>query len=359
MNNTFTAANSPVSKALYPYPERVFVALAFLTIFIFGTFGNSLVILSVLLSKKLQTRTNAFVVSLSITDLLTSLSLLASVCALLGRNGWPLPEGSEWFCSLSAFILFINGGVCLYTLSAIAVNRMILITRPKMYFQLYSPCKLTAMLIITWTIPILVILIPPLFGIGGLGYDAEDTTCSDLDQHPHAELYNKIHTIFYYPGPLAVIVVCYSRTFWFLKKHFKSQRRGTELRSLALKSSTTHSSSEHLDKPEETTRDRQTLLKMQEIQITRNLFLVVILFVLFFTPYFLSVVIPGGRRVALFAGIFVVGSSAVNPILYSLKHPHFKIVLRAIIKRDWQNFPEPTPLLLRFCSSQAELSYYI
>ena len=317
-----------------------------LLISICGISSNSIIILAVCLSKKLQTRTKVFVVSLTAADLLSSIGLIPNTIALYGRSGWALP-GHEWFCELGAFLLLTCLGIGLYTLSGIALNRMILIKRPGIYRKMYSPAMLFLMIFAAWIIPILVISIPTAAGVGGFGYDTIHTTCTDLDQLPNAITFNLIQTLFFFPGPLTIIVVCYARTFLFMKKHFNIQLQQADMPETMVATTSDFS----LGKPEQMrdkTEDRKSLIRVQEVEITKNLFLVVVAFILCFTPYWLTVAIPGGQHAVIYTGIILGFNVFINPIIYSLKHPHFKVVVKAMIQRKWRNIPEPSALLQRF-----------
>ena len=88
-NQTINATSAPYALA---YGERVFGAIIVIIVSVVGIFGNSMIILSVIISKKLRTSTNAFVVNLGVADLLTCLFLPWFAVALLGQNGWALPK---------------------------------------------------------------------------------------------------------------------------------------------------------------------------------------------------------------------------------------------------------------------------
>ena len=342
-----TSNSSTLQLAIYSFPERLAAASMFSAILISGTIGNCMIIVAVALCKKLQTRTNVFVLSLSVADLLTCLSLFPTICALAGKEGWPL-LGFEWLCTGGAFLLYICVGVSIYHLAAIAVNRMVVITYPTtLYRKMYSRYKLLVMISVLWVIPALVMIVPPILNIGGLGYDHEDTTCSDLDLHPNGNLFNFIQVLCLYPGPLLIMIICYSRTFWYIKKHFKKKHQ-TITRMSTFRGSdctiTVESSGDILD------RDTLKRQKIQEIQITKNLFLVVLVFMLCFSPYALSLFIPSARRAVIFTGAFSVANSALNPVIYALKHPHFKNVLKLVVRCRFREIPEPSHTLSRLLS---------
>ena len=216
-------------EIIYSYGERIFVAICWLLIAIFGSVGNSMVIVAVILSRKLRTVTNVFIVSLALADLFTSLFLTWSVVALLGPNGWPLPN-VEWLCVAGGFMMFACTGTSLYNLAAIAINRLLLITLPfETYRKIYQKMNAAIIVAIVWFIPTSVCIALPLAGIGGFGCDQQHSTCSDLDQHPKGETFHLAQTITFYPIPLITIIVCYSLVFRHIKRHFMQQKENQEL----------------------------------------------------------------------------------------------------------------------------------
>ena len=114
------------------YWEHLFTAVLVALIAVMGVVGNSMIIAAVAFSRKLQTSTNAFVVSLSVADLLTSFFLIWFMVGLLGQYDWPLPR-AEWLCAVTGFVIFTCVGISSYNLAAIGMNRLILITKPLAY----------------------------------------------------------------------------------------------------------------------------------------------------------------------------------------------------------------------------------
>nr|XP_054750207.1 C-C chemokine receptor type 8-like [Lytechinus pictus] len=96
------------------YIHRVIGATVLCIISLVGIFGNSLVILAVSVSRKLQTITNVFVVSLSITDLLTCASLPFQSLGLVHPAGWPLDPTFCQVIGASIYILTLTSVFTLY-----------------------------------------------------------------------------------------------------------------------------------------------------------------------------------------------------------------------------------------------------
>ena len=364
INFTYDEADA----AVYSYNERIFIAAMFSLISISGTIGNLLVVIAVLLSKKLRTPTNVFVVNLSFADLFACVFLSWSVVALLGKDGWPL-SNAEWLCKAGGFVLYTCTGTSLFNLAAIAINRLILITQPyQTYNRIYTTCNLVIMVTLTWLISFSVILIFPLLGIGGVGYDEADFTCSDLDGHPKAEYFHMAQSIVFYPVPMITILICYSVLFVHVRRHISKQRRcstkfmfdfpvlshssGSFSQSNGSATGRSNPTSRPLTQlalsnslpPDTPTlrRSRHQRLDQQQLAITKNLFLIVIVFLLCCSPYCIALVLPDNDHFLLYGGIFILASSAINPLVYGSKHPQFKEVLGKMLSCNYSNIPEPS-----------------
>ena len=387
-HNLTTADHVPV----YSYEERIFIASVFSLISLCGTIGNSLVIIAVLMSKRLRTPTNVFVVNLAFADLFASMFLSMSVVALLGKNGWPLTN-AEWLCKAAGFVLYTCTGTSLFNLAAIAVNRTVLITKPyRVYRRVYAPFKLATMVAMTWLVSFSVILIFPLLDIGGVGYDDEDFTCSDLDGHPKAEYFHMAQSVVFYPVPLITIIICYTVIFRHVKRHIRKQRKNSvhvfgdfatvtrssgsfsghqhhplpggssstavtpNNRPLSLLSQTTMNS-RRTSRTETPTKQvmRHERLDRQQVAITKNLFMIVLVFVLCCSPYCIALLLPGNDHFLLYGGIFILASSAINPVIYGSKHPHFKEVLSKMLRCNYSEIKEPSKLLKHLLKSSRKL----
>ena len=372
MSNEHTTA-----EVLYSYPERVLVASIWTFISFFGIIGNTLVIVAVISSRKLQTPSNVFISNLATADLLTCLFLIGKVIGILGRNGWPFPK-AEWFCTLSGFMIFLCVGVSLFNLAAISLNRLILITVSyKMYMKCFSSNKIVLMVITIWGVPLGTLLSLWKSDMVTFGYDKKYFDCSDLEQTPGSTVYTIVLQIVFYVLPLVIIITSYTIVFRLIKKHFKKMkanelqaaraslhaaRAGLEgLRdqrpsimsiNRPVESTSNSGSSDDVEHP--SIRRRVNIIDQRDLEITSTLFIVVITFFLSFTPYVIIQSIPKFDYLNVYTGIFVIANSAVNPLIYSLRHPHFKIVLCLLVKCQCYSIPEPTDIFKRFSSRRIQ-----
>ncbi|XP_071805574.1 melatonin receptor type 1C-like [Asterias amurensis] len=174
----------------------LFLGCVYCFVAVSGLVGNTMVIMAVVLSKKLQTSTNAFVVNLATADLISCLATPFAAVALFSIDGWPLPE---LVCAVSAAIYFLSLGCSIMNLASIAINRYVLITKPMQTYQaIYTHKKIAAMLAVTWVYPALICSLP-LFGIGKWGYSEKYGTCTQDTSVETSALFSQLGAVLVYP----------------------------------------------------------------------------------------------------------------------------------------------------------------
>ncbi|XP_022081351.1 5-hydroxytryptamine receptor 4-like [Acanthaster planci] len=345
-NSTFAS----VAETLYTYPELVFVTVGASILITVTLVGNSLVLVAVARTKTLQNVTNVFLVNLSVADCLLSFAMLWSVPGLVSKTpGYPLE--SDIPCVTAAGLLFIATGCSVFTLANIAVNRFILITRRRTTYQrLYTPRKIALMVLASWLVPMCAVVIPPLFGIGGLGFDLESRGCQQLTTLPKAAVYTKIRTAVFYPVPFIVIIVSYALIWRHVRRHFKKrQQPGISLQSTAESAVGTLACSTSLrlggvDEPDFSSisgpsmssrrakrRRHLNSVKRDHLAITKNLLVVVVAFIICFTPIAIMA-FTGSKRYYLYGALILLVHGCITPFIYAAKHPYFKPTLRSMTR---------------------------
>ena len=323
------------------YSQRVIVALIFIIASIVGTFGNSLVILAVILSRKLRNATNAFVVNLSCADILTSLIIPWNAVALLTRGGWPI---APWVCSLAAGILFLCVGCSLYSLALIGLNRLVLITRPKkLYDQIYNCKTLILWIGSTWFIPFCVAIVPPICRVGSLGYNPKYSSCSAQSKAIYTDAYDAIMAIGLYPVPLLVIIVSYVKIFLYVRSH--TERMTVRAKKQPAENGAKDEMKVTIEDKNKNKSSTKDALKKRQMQITKNMFYVVCAYFLCFTPYGLCLLIDTSDPAIPYTAALVLINGCINPILYGTKHPNFREVFKCILKCDLKQIPEQSTIL--------------
>ncbi|XP_071943802.1 melatonin receptor type 1B-B-like [Antedon mediterranea] len=297
----FVSSTINPSPVLWPRGELIFQVFCLSLIMVIGIIGNGLVIVSVIISRQLRTVTNVYVVNLAVTDLLTVLNIPLTIIAMLSdSNGWPL---ADWLCVFTGASLVICVTSSIYTLAMIAISRLLVVTRSHVgnkSLPFKRHCIITALVFI-WSISIFMASIPAIFGVGQLGYDTRYYSSCTWDwSHSQSSTYNVIVAASLYPVPFLVIVTCYLIIFRHFHKHTEKMMVHTNT-------------------------------------ITQNLFYVVVVYVMCITPFVicLSVVPRGGSiKATPYAAVILMINSCINPLIYAVKHPHFKGVFKSILTCD-------------------------
>ena len=199
--------------------QRVVIALIMCIISLVGIVGNTVVILAVILSRKLRSSTNLFILNLACADLLTCLTIPFHVVALLSRNGWPL---SPWICSGISLISFVCGGASITTLALIAYNRWYLLTHTRSNFRrFYRRRNTCAMVVIAWMYPFILTVVPIASGLGRLGYSNKDKICTQDSEWPTARFFSLITGVGVIIPTSVAILVIYAQIYQLVSKHNK------------------------------------------------------------------------------------------------------------------------------------------
>ena len=337
------------------YWEQIFTTVLIGIVAIAGLIGNSMIILAVAFSRKLQTTTNALVISLGATDLITSITLLFYMIGSLGEN--------DWICQGVAVLVYSTVGTSIYTMASIALNRLVIVTKPHLYKKLFKSWKLVLFIVIPWIVPSFGILIWALLEKVKFGYDPGNLACAPIDTTGTLALYLYI-TFIGFP-PLAVIIVSYIWIYVYLNKHFKKMMHSytdTSTQNMSTDSTPTVSSSveTEFNEPHNSTdilsiqdpSHKQVLaarqkkhISRQQIKITKNLFTVVCGFLLCFLPYFILIFVEKSEHILLYTRVITFANCAINFPIYSLNHPDFKIVLRCMTRCCFAEIPQPSKFL--------------
>ncbi|XP_038044301.1 beta-4C adrenergic receptor-like [Patiria miniata] len=265
------------------YAERqILSGVGFVASFV-GLLGNLAVIFAILTVKKLQTKTNVFVLNLAVADVLTcTVAPLQAVTILNDELVIP-----SWLCKLLAFCIISCIGCSINTLALIAVNRLVGITTTAMYHKLYTPFKLFLMIVISWGLPFAVATIPLFTNYSKYGFNPIYKSCTWSS--------NKTD------------IFTYAKLMLRLDNYRGSEGAGQQ------------------------TLQRQ--LWKRQVTVTKNLFTVVCVFFLCMCPYFATLALPSNVAKSLlsYASVCLMSNSAVNPIIYGTKHPDFRTAFAHVL----------------------------
>ena len=314
--------------------HAAFFASLSIIIGVLAIIGNILVFVAVSFSKKLQTATNAFVVNLSVSDFLNGLTLPLQSVGMLSQTGWPL---ADWLCKVIAVLFVLSNGTSIFTLTAIAINRYITITKTKRIYQkVYTRQNIVVILVSSWLAAFPFPLLQLIPATGGLGYNTYFRTCIwDLD-HDMAMITNAIVAVVLMICSV-IIFLCYGAIYKFVQQHVA----GTQARIQAA------ASTESLDMDSSTHQKSSSsnCPSIKQINITKNLASVVVVFLVCVLPYSLNLLVLRYSILTAYLAVLVVLPSCLNPFIYAAKHPHFKVVFKCMFCCKLKDIPQPSAWL--------------
>ncbi|XP_022096742.1 melatonin receptor type 1B-B-like [Acanthaster planci] len=302
--------------------ERQIISAMLVTATVVGSLGNCFVLAAVALSRKLRTTTNVFVVNLAAADMLTCLFLPWQVVAILGSDGWPIPD-AQWVCAMAGFVIVVTYGCSINSLALIAINRWVGITKSRFTIRrIYTARKLALMVIFSWAVPLCCALTPVLTDVGELGYEKLYKSCTWVRSNLYSSYYNILVMAVNYPFQMMAIVFSYISIFCYVQKTSQKMARA-DAPSVSGKVSGGVAS-----------RAMRKKLWKRQLDVTKNLLYIVLAFVLCLTPYFTAIVVTTDwtYRLLPWAGAFLFCNSCVNPIIYATSHPDFKEAFRYMIR---------------------------
>ena len=260
--------------------------------------GNTLTLLVIVLNRQMRTIPNMLVASLAISDLCMG---AISACPLgipsLAASQWPF---SDIVCQYEGYVAITLAIVSVHTLALMAVNRYFRIVKPAKYRRYFTKKKATIMILVTWLYAMCSSL-PYLLSGHKMVFHPSKNFCY---LHIDSGTFTTFLVTVYVGLPSCVIFYCYLRIFKTVHSHNNNfQGTGDGLR----------------------------VVNVEEIKITRTLFVTVVFYNLCWMPILLIDILDTIRgnwtfsRQAYLAYTFLVAtSSALNPIIYGVLNKKFQ-----------------------------------
>lgn len=270
---------------------------------IVGIIGNTLVIGAIVVSKKLRTTGNMFIVNLAIADFVVVgiVEPFNMVGIIVGGSFF---IDHIWMCHTVAIICVLACVCSMMNLAAISINRYVMINKHSYYSRIFTKKKTIFYCCFLWFIAFLVEL-PNLVGWGGHTFDLKTLGCSfdRLLSFPYV-IFLSIAALWL---PLSLIMFCYLKIYLYVRN---------SRRQLAKTMNTL-------------TKDKKKQKRQKEdVHLARTFFIVFLSFLLCWAPYDITLFFDRDDQwpnwlyiVFLQIGHF---NSSLNSILYGATNKRFR-----------------------------------
>ncbi|XP_010073753.1 PREDICTED: probable G-protein coupled receptor 19 [Pterocles gutturalis] len=187
--------------------EIAAVSMVLGALWLVSVFGNSLVCLVIRRSRRTQSTTNYFVVSMACADLLISVASAPFVLLEFTYGGWML---GNVMCKLVRYIQYLTPGVQIYVLLSICVDRFYTIVYP-LSFKV-SRGKAKKMILTSWLFD--AALAAPAFFFHS--YNSNDHCSFFLPTSWEGALYGTIHLLVGFLIPSSLIIFFYQKVIKYI-----------------------------------------------------------------------------------------------------------------------------------------------
>eukprot|EP00073_Rattus_norvegicus_P053092 XP_017455476.1 PREDICTED: melanopsin isoform X3 [Rattus norvegicus] len=275
-----------------------------------GMLGNLTVIYTFCRNRGLRTPANMLIINLAVSDFLMSFTQAPVFFASSLYKKWLFGETG---CKFYAFCGAVFGIVSMITLTAIAMDRYLVITRPLATIGMRSKRRTALVLLGVWLYA-LAWSLPPFFGWSAYVPEGLLTSCSwdYVTFTPLVRAYTMLLFCFVFFLPLLIIIFCYI----FIFRAIRETGRACE------------------GCGESPLRRRQWQRLQSEWKMAKVALIVILLFVLSWAPYS-TVALVG------FAGyshiltpymssvpaVIAKASAIHNPIIYAITHPKYRAAI--------------------------------
>ncbi|XP_066582083.1 protein trapped in endoderm-1-like isoform X2 [Prorops nasuta] len=270
--------------------------------------GNLITVIALLKYARLRRHaTTAFVVSLSVSDLIFSAVNLPLTASRYWNQAWIL---GDTLCQIFPLFFYGNVAVSLLSMVAITLNRYVLISQSDIYSRLYTTKGIVLMLIAIWTLSFS-LMIPPLLSVWGtLGLDPATFSCTILKKNGSSP--KKLLFVLAFIVPCVVISVSYLCIYWKVRK----SRKNLEAHAGPSK------------------RKTAGFQRREDSRVTRLMLTIFLCFLLCFMPLMLANVLDDKIRIPIIhviASILAWASAVINPFIYAGTNKLYREAYRQVL----------------------------
>ncbi|XP_076130785.1 trace amine-associated receptor 13c-like [Alosa pseudoharengus] len=305
----YPALNSSCTKFARPQALYIIMYIFLFSISVFTVLLNLLVIISIFHFKQLHTPTNLLILSLAVADLFIGLTVMPVEGSQLIETCWYF---GDTLCNIFPFIysVVLSGSLC--SLVLISIDRFIAVNDPLRYSLKVTHNKVVIIVVLGWCICLLYMFF--------LFYDH----LTEMEPHRtcHGECLLTTMGFSWIVGdlfvsfivPCSTVIILNMKIFCTAKYHTKVINSVTERERAGNKDTITS--------------------KKSSRKAAKSIGVLVTVYLLCYMPYFLGIFAYGTDSLSyLFKCLLwiVYLNSCMNPIIYALFYPWFKVSTKHII----------------------------
>ena len=258
-----------------------------------GILGNSLLLVSLYRKPRLKSSTGSLIAALAMTDLLNA--------SIPGALFWSsLTTGkmsfSRFGCQISGFFMHFLTYASIATMALTAINRYVCVLKPNVYRKAFSYNRSMLYIASLWAFVAVVVFLPIVSGSSTFAFNPVMASCIMKFTTANTEAgFTFFIVAFFVVLCLIIISVCYFRVSRFIRHH---------------------------------NMNTISQLSMQEINLTKALFVLVFTFAALWIPAFLMIVLTRlvlkaklPRQFVLVVPYLIYLNSALNPWIYGVMCP--------------------------------------
>jgi len=195
--------------------ERVVLESSFWTIMATAGFlGNILVCIAFYRNPVLRKITPIYIVALAITDILNFLTNGIFVEVTLITGGWQFGDAG---CFVGAFSSIFLVYASISTMSLIAINRYIRVTRPSLFQCLFATTPSILIVVCLWFMESMIVLLPFVIGRTKFFFNSGYAVCVPSFQDKFT-IYTMITHVSFITASLLIVPACYYKVHRALKQ---------------------------------------------------------------------------------------------------------------------------------------------
>ena len=179
--------------------------------------GNSLVCFAFYRNRRLRTITNLYVLSLALTDIMSSTLVYPFIAVASGLRKWPFGFN---FCQFNGFLGYLWAVVSIAILALTAVNRYFCVVKSQFYPTLFTKKKTVYSIIFVCLLMLAVGLTSALSAPVTFRWDPHYLMCRLANVESLAEKTLTIVFVSVFIGlPMSLIIFCYGSVYRSIRRH--------------------------------------------------------------------------------------------------------------------------------------------